>query len=429
MFKRFNFLITSILIFLFAVSQTTYSVAAAPVTIIFPICASGAETNCIDSVGIEDKNDKVTWGNRVTNSSYEFEFPGQEFNSGDGRVGFSMSWRPDGAPLCWWNSCDYHSGSIDMIIYPTGSSSQKTAGVINFDEPNQLQCGTAASPNICGKWWNFGKDLTFVFKFRAAGFRIGMISGRARNVEFKDLGPIVGSADSNTYQVRATNLISDTYIINEIRNKQPAERPKADYFSDGLILWFWDENNSATTRIPERCNSKNISGPPTQLLFNTFNMGAPNWNEKDSTLSVQLESAHLAYDGSANKGFYEMVFSKQTATCLWGINPSKNSRAEVSISYADGQSASIATVSQEFKDESLRITAANFHLSKPTISTKLLNESIASETKSDSTMAITEKTPIVQPMIMKSSITCVKGKVIKKVTAVNPKCPAGYKKK
>jgi hypothetical protein len=29
----------------------------------------------------------------------------------------------------------------------------------------------------------------------------------------------------------------------------------------------------------------------------------------------------------------------------------------------------------------------------------------------------------------KSSITCIKGKLTKKVTAVNPKCPAGYKKR
>ena len=29
----------------------------------------------------------------------------------------------------------------------------------------------------------------------------------------------------------------------------------------------------------------------------------------------------------------------------------------------------------------------------------------------------------------KSTITCIKGKLIKKVTAVNPKCPSGYKKK
>jgi hypothetical protein len=31
--------------------------------------------------------------------------------------------------------------------------------------------------------------------------------------------------------------------------------------------------------------------------------------------------------------------------------------------------------------------------------------------------------------IKKKTITCIKGKITKKVTAVKPKCPAGYKKK
>jgi len=29
----------------------------------------------------------------------------------------------------------------------------------------------------------------------------------------------------------------------------------------------------------------------------------------------------------------------------------------------------------------------------------------------------------------KTTITCVKGKTVKKITAVKPRCPAGYKKK
>jgi hypothetical protein len=33
------------------------------------------------------------------------------------------------------------------------------------------------------------------------------------------------------------------------------------------------------------------------------------------------------------------------------------------------------------------------------------------------------------PVVKKSTITCVKGKLTKKVTAVKPKCPAGYKVK
>ncbi|MBU6243085.1 MAG: hypothetical protein KGP06_03390 [Acidobacteria bacterium] len=34
-----------------------------------------------------------------------------------------------------------------------------------------------------------------------------------------------------------------------------------------------------------------------------------------------------------------------------------------------------------------------------------------------------------KPSVITITITCVKGKVTKKITAVNPKCPAGYKKK
>ena len=34
-----------------------------------------------------------------------------------------------------------------------------------------------------------------------------------------------------------------------------------------------------------------------------------------------------------------------------------------------------------------------------------------------------------KPAAKKTTITCIKGKLSKKVTAVSPKCPAGYKKK
>jgi hypothetical protein len=38
--------------------------------------------------------------------------------------------------------------------------------------------------------------------------------------------------------------------------------------------------------------------------------------------------------------------------------------------------------------------------------------------------------PILKPLAAKKmTITCVKGKTIKKVTAVKPKCPAGFKKR
>jgi hypothetical protein len=46
-----------------------------------------------------------------------------------------------------------------------------------------------------------------------------------------------------------------------------------------------------------------------------------------------------------------------------------------------------------------------------------------------SASSASNKETVVTPNIMKTAITCIKGKVTKKVTAVRPKCPAGYKKK
>ena len=52
-----------------------------------------------------------------------------------------------------------------------------------------------------------------------------------------------------------------------------------------------------------------------------------------------------------------------------------------------------------------------------------LNSEIARATKS------LEPTPKSTISPKKITITCLKGKVIKKVTGINPKCPSGYKKK
>lgn len=385
--------------------------ATVPQTINFDYCVTAESTNCIESLGIFDEQGSEFQGIHTVNKYAEFNFEGLTFDSGDGRAQIGMSWRPDGAPLCWWGSCDYHSGSIDLGIYPTSSLARRVAGAIEFPGENPRQCGSKEAPTLCGKWFNFGSTYSFVFRFRALGFQIGMISGKARDVTFKDLNPSASIETSHTYEVRATNIISDAYIINEIRDSQPRDRTKADFYSDGLVLWFWDKDNSATSRLPDRCSAKVISGPPTQLLFNTFNMGSPNWNPFDSTLSVQLESSHLAFDGTPNKGFYEMVFSKATSECLWGINPEKSARAEVKISYQDGGLADVATVNQGFKDGMLRISASNFHLSTPVISTKLVMESPSVAAPS------------------KTSIVCVKKTIIKRVVGIKPICPTGYKKK
>jgi hypothetical protein len=71
------------------------------------------------------------------------------------------------------------------------------------------------------------------------------------------------------------------------------------------------------------------------------------------------------------------------------------------------------------------MTAGGFTFSTPSIKVKLSQEvttpaAAATPSPSASAKPVTPK---------KTTITCVKGKTTKKVTAIKPTCPTGYKKK
>ena len=72
----------------------------------------------------------------------------------------------------------------------------------------------------------------------------------------------------------------------------------------------------------------------------------------------------------------------------------------------------------------LYLSAGGFTYSSPTIKVKL---------EQDAPPPAPEPTPTpsasAKPVAKAVTITCVKGKTSKKVTAVKPKCPAGFKKK
>jgi hypothetical protein len=71
------------------------------------------------------------------------------------------------------------------------------------------------------------------------------------------------------------------------------------------------------------------------------------------------------------------------------------------------------------------MTAAGFTFSTPKIKVKLSQEVSAPAPTATPTPSAVAKPAAAK----KTSITCLKGKTSKKITAVNPKCPTGYKKK
>jgi hypothetical protein len=132
-------------------------------------------------------------------------------------------------------------------------------------------------------------------------------------------------------------------------------------------------------------------------------------------LDYKVAGVHFNPDGSVFEGRYDLVMLKSIAQCLYGFSDAPIS-ATISV-LKNGAEERISTTSlEEFGEGAftwLKLSAQGFTFSNPTLRVKLTQAKAAS--------------PVVAQK--KKSITCVKGKTVKKVAGVNPKCPTGFRKR
>jgi hypothetical protein len=88
----------------------------------------------------------------------------------------------------------------------------------------------------------------------------------------------------------------------------------------------------------------------------------------------------------------------------------------------------IATQTVSEKAGWLSLSANGFTYSSPTISAKLTQKTPEPVVIAPTPTPTPSPVAIVKPVVNKMTITCKKGKTIKKVTALKPVCPAGFKK-
>jgi hypothetical protein len=100
--------------------------------------------------------------------------------------------------------------------------------------------------------------------------------------------------------------------------------------------------------------------------------------------------------------------------------------AEINVTSATGDKK-VFTASSGIDNGFYKFTAAGFTFSSNKISVKMFSEEKISNVTQN--VQTTPKVGLPTVAIKKSTITCLKGKIQKKVTSVNPKCPTGYKKK
>jgi hypothetical protein len=168
----------------------------------------------------------------------------------------------------------------------------------------------------------------------------------------------------------------------------------------------WQVKSIATYTNPSPCiqDTSRLVGLVTTNAM-AYSPGTPSWDGK--SLNYQVAGLHYMPDGkTAVEGTYELAIRSDAARCLYGFSKAPIS-ATINVTGANGETKTATTVVSE-RDGWLKLAAYGFTFSSPTISVKLSQAAAPAK---------------------KTTITCVKGRLTKKVTAVGPKCPAGYKKK
>lgn len=140
----------------------------------------------------------------------------------------------------------------------------------------------------------------------------------------------------------------------------------------------------------------------------------PTFDNESQSLDYKVVSPHYLPTGEEFKGSYDLLIKSEVARCIYGFSDAPVS-AKITILSSDGSTQVATTVFNE-RDGWMHLVARGFTFSSPTVRVKLTQE----EVKVAAPVVIAPK---------KMTITCVKGKSTKKITALKPACPSGWKKK
>ena len=143
-------------------------------------------------------------------------------------------------------------------------------------------------------------------------------------------------------------------------------------------------------------------------------LSTPVWSEDTKSFTWTTAAPHFAPDGvTVNRGFYKAIIPTGDAAILWGMTNPNDAATALNVSVTTEAGGSVAAISKiSVKNGKIIIDVSGFQFSRPKLKIGIKPGYKPSKATAP-----------------KSTITCVQGKSTKKITAVSPVCPKGYKKK
>ena len=358
------------------------------------------------------------------------------------------------------------------LIKQPGIKTQKspTSGAVEVMPENGESGCLANDTGVCLHRRAFPADARFKVVLQIPRNITGWLNGRL-NAPVVTSNPINGAFDRITIEAGASeNIFAGKWLK---RSEIPAlkfpsdqsgrpyeqifsgkggmmvEDPGRDGALDAYNVWApyigdyafainqtWTVSNALVSNPEERrCPSRGVVGV-VATNASAYAATAPVYNKESGTLDYKVAAPHYGpyVDGKSekvNSGTYGLSIASSQIKCLYGMEKLPSS-ASISITSSDGKE-SVSTVELKSSGDWVYLEAKNFTFSSPTLKIKLnqsaaQSSSAAAGSSGSSSSAMKSAAPA-KAAPPKISITCIKGKVTKKVTGSAPKCPAGFKKR
>ena len=323
-------------------------------------------------------------------------------------------------------------------------------------------CAIVAN-GICALRQSFPNDVQFGTVIRFSKVFSGWMHGRidapeidyqltdyGTRVDIKGLSTRVPKVDGYTEPDNLTKKGVD--IKDYILGGKIGSNIGSDSSIDDLNYWAEALNNKAVANptewnffsLPEyqmqtanRCvkTHKTLAGFVT-TNSTAYSAGPPTFNEETQSLDYKVASLHLTSDGKVFQGKYNLYIDSKVARCIYGFSNAPISATVTIVS--NNLEQTFKTASLQENNGWIHLSVNGFTFSSPTIKVRLkqvkpevkIPTPTPTPTPTPAPSATATKQALAKPkkvVATKKTITCIKGKLTKKVTGLAPKCPSGYK--
>lgn len=383
----------------------------------WPVCSQSRTVYCVDSISVTTlSGDTValTWvpdGSALAPIETSTATVDSSTATTDTTTASIPTLNTGRAVAGHWTSLNWSAKGLNLLGYEGLYVEAKTANdFVNHIYINVLptlatsanKVNVATQPTNPNFPANLDTDLTLEVTVRTGEVKPGVLVGVGTNF----------SGDFSTANSQSTLKFSGSPVSVPIAGKS-ADCSGETGIARALVrqfqaILFLNSDGQSAFGVD------GLTGDMVVASNGVCDLSTPVWNSESKEFTFTAAAPHFAPDGTTlNYGFYRAVIPTADAKLLWGLENASDAvkalNVQIVTTVNEGNNL-LSTIG--VRNGKIIVDISGFHYSRPKLKISL---------KKDWKPA--------SKMLNKTTITCTMGKSVKKITAVKPTCPRGYKKK